>query len=555
MSFERGSQPTSRADQTTVRRANLGVVLQQIAGGEPRSRARVAAETGLTRGTVSSLVGELIELDLLRETGEDARSGTGRPAGADARAGRPGRRDRPRGQRRLPRGVRRGPDRDGPVRAARPHRQPALEARPRAEPPGADGRGGACGRSLPRIWSPPAPPWRSPASSRPRRARCSGPRTSAGRRSPSPSELAERLAGLPVRADNEANLAALAEHWQGVARDVENFICVFGEVGVGGGIFVDGELFRGAHGYGGEFGHLTVDPDGPPCKCGSTGCLETFVGQEAIAERAGIAVGAGRRARNLTRSSSAAQRTNDPAVLRSLSEAGRYLGIGLASAVNLFDVDVVVLGGCFGPLAPWLADDVSAVLGERVLSSAWSGCEVRASEFGEGAAVRGAAALTLTSVLAEPWLVAERAGTRHGKGFLTMRVRRRPRVCWSFAGAAPERTTKEVSAALELLVHNPRGCARVNAATEGCSVVPPYSSGTSPGGEVIVKKFVIASVVALVAVSVAVTAAFAGSSKSAAEAKACVLLPDTEVVGSLADAGPARRSSPPSRRPASRPRS
>ena len=72
---------TARADQTTVRRANLGVVLQQIAAGEPRSRASVAAETGLTRGTVSSLVGELIELDLLRETGEDEHSGrVGRPA-------------------------------------------------------------------------------------------------------------------------------------------------------------------------------------------------------------------------------------------------------------------------------------------------------------------------------------------------------------------------------------------------------------------------------------------------------------------------------------------
>jgi predicted NBD/HSP70 family sugar kinase len=78
--------------------------------------------------------------------------------------------------------------------------------------------------------------------------------------------------------------------------------------------------------------------------------------------------------------------------------------------VNLFDVDVVVLGGCFGPFAPWLVDDVRNTLDERVLSSAWSGCELRASEFGEGAAVRGAAALTLTSVLAEPWLVAERAG-------------------------------------------------------------------------------------------------------------------------------------------------
>jgi predicted NBD/HSP70 family sugar kinase len=103
------------------------------------------------------------------------------------------------------------------------------------------------------------------------------------------------------------------------------------------------------------------------------------------------------------------------AVLISITEAGGYLGIGLASAVNRFDVDVVVLAGCFGPLSPWLVDGVRSVLAERVLSSAWSGCEVRASEFGEGAAVRGAAALTLTSVLAEPWLVAERAGSPREK--------------------------------------------------------------------------------------------------------------------------------------------
>ena len=81
MSFERPTGAGSRADQSTVRRANLGVVLKQIAAGAPRSRARVAAETGLTRGTVSSLVGELIELDLLRETGEDEHVGrVGRPA-------------------------------------------------------------------------------------------------------------------------------------------------------------------------------------------------------------------------------------------------------------------------------------------------------------------------------------------------------------------------------------------------------------------------------------------------------------------------------------------
>ena len=193
--------------------------------------------------------------------------------------------------------------------------------------------------------------------------------TSAGRRSRSPTRSPPGSPGLPVRADNEANLAALAEHWQGVARDLENFICVFGEVGVGGGIFVDGELFRGAHGFGGEFGHITVDPDGPPCKCGSAGCLETFVGQEAIApaRRASRSARAAGRAASRTELVRRAEE-GDAEVLESLAEAGRYLGLGLASAVNMFDVDVVVLGGCFGPLAPWLADDV----GEGARASACS---------------------------------------------------------------------------------------------------------------------------------------------------------------------------------------
>jgi len=411
MSFERAQGATSRADQTTVRRANLGIVLQQIAAGEPRSRARVAAETGLTRGTVSSLVGELLELDLLRETGEDEHAG---------RVGRPAQ-TLELGDRLVAIGLEVNVDylavcvedltgsicherhvytdnrrsRPGPVlaRLAR-MAQEALEV---IEAEGRTPVGIAV--ALPGVvreqtgtllWAP----------------------NLGWSEIPVAAEIGARLPGHTVRADNEANLAALAEHWQGVARDLDDFICVFGEVGVGGGIFVGGELFRGAHGFGGEFGHVVVDPDGPQCNCGSTGCLETFVGQEAIARRAGIDIGSGGRTRSLTRELVRKAEKGEPEVIRSLAEAGRYLGLGLASAVNLLDVDVVVLGGCLGPLAPWLVDDVRVTLGERVLSAAWSGCEVRASDFGEGAAVRGAAALTLRAVLAEPWLVAERPGPR-----------------------------------------------------------------------------------------------------------------------------------------------
>jgi predicted NBD/HSP70 family sugar kinase len=223
-------------------------------------------------------------------------------------------------------------------------------------------------------------------------------------------ELQARLPDLdlPIRVENEANLAALAETWQGAARGVRNFICIFGEVGVGAGIVVDGELYRGAHGFGGEFGHVTLDPDGEPCACGSTGCLETLVGQEAIARRAGISIDSGKRTWSTTAALVRRARSGDPAVLAALSDAGRWLGIGLASAVNLLDLDVVVLGGCFGPLSPWLAVEVEEALHSRVLSGVWSVCELRSSTIGEVAAVRGAAALTLRELLAAPWTVAAR---------------------------------------------------------------------------------------------------------------------------------------------------
>jgi predicted NBD/HSP70 family sugar kinase len=411
MSFERPTGAGSRADQSTVRRANLGVVLKQIAAGEPRSRARVAAETGLTRGTVSSLVGELIELDLLRETGEDEHVGrVGRPA-QTLELG-----DRIvaiglevnvdylavcvedltgviRYERRVHTDNRRSAPRPVLNRLARMAGQ-ALEAIAKEDLVAAGVAVALPGlveaQTGTLLWAP----------------------NLGWSEIPVADEIAARLPGLAARADNEANLAALAEHWQGVARDLEDFVAVFGEVGVGGGIFLDGELFRGAHGFGAEFGHVTVDPDGPDCKCGAAGCLETIAGQEAIARRAGIEFGSGSRTYSLTRELVRRAENGDAKVLDSLSVAGRHLGLALAAAVNMFDVDVAVLGGCFGPLAPWLADDVAATLRKRVLSSAWTGCEVRASEFGEGAAVRGAAALTLMSVLAEPWRVADRAGAR-----------------------------------------------------------------------------------------------------------------------------------------------
>lgn len=397
----------TRADQTSVRRANLGVVAAFVAQSGPCTRAGIAAETGLTRGTVSSLVGELLDLHVLRETGEVAPpGGVGRPGttleltdvvgalglelnvdylsvAVEDLSGTV------RHERRVY-GENRGAAPEPVLNALAELAYEALEEAERSDVfvvGAALAVPGLVEAATGTVLRAPNLGWRG---------------------IPVASELSAMLGGLRVRVENEANLAALAEHARGAARGMRNFICVFGEVGVGAGIFLGGELFRGSHGFSGELGHMTVDEHGEPCACGSRGCLETVVGQEAIARRAGIRMADDGRTRSLTAEIVRRAAAENPETLRALHEAGTTLGTALGSAINLFDLDAVVLGGCFGPLAPWLVDDVAEALREHLLSAELSPCEVRTSTFGEDAALRGAAALTLREVLAAPRIVAER---------------------------------------------------------------------------------------------------------------------------------------------------
>ena len=395
-----------RADQSTARRANLGVVLRHVATYGPCSRARIAAETGLTRGTVSSLVGELIELRLLRETGIGASGRPGRPsqslsldsvvaaiglevnvdytaAVVDDLTGTV------RFERRTYQDNRESDPNDVLDRIA----ELAAEALTYTEREGLVLAGialavpGLIERSTGTVLVAPNLGWRE---------------------TPASSGLSARLGGVPIRVENEANLAAVSEHMHGSARDLVTFACVSGEVGVGAGIYVDGELYGGAHGFGGEFGHLIIDRRGERCACGSRGCLETVVGQEAIARRAGVPLPAGR-ARSLTDELVRRARDGDRSVVDSLQEAGEVLGLSLASAVNILDLEAIVLGGCLAPLGPWLTDGIEDALSRRVLAAPWSPCEVRLSKFGEEAAVRGAAAVMLAAVLDAPWRVGDRS--------------------------------------------------------------------------------------------------------------------------------------------------
>ena len=222
------------------------------------------------------------------------------------------------------------------------------------------------------------------------------------------AEVVADMIGRPLRSvycDNEANLAALGEHWFGHRDDLQDFVLVSGEIGVGAGIVIGGELFRGVRGLGGELGHVTVDPTGPECSCGGRGCLERVAGQEALFEAAGLPAKA--RPASATPLASVAEIvrraiTGDPRTLLALEKVGTALGIALSAFLNVLDLPTVVLGGLYAELAPWLIGPVTAELHDRVVNHSWSPIEVVVSSLGGEACVRGAAGMTIRRIIDDP---------------------------------------------------------------------------------------------------------------------------------------------------------
>lgn len=212
-------------------------------------------------------------------------------------------------------------------------------------------------------------------------------------------------ARTPVLVENEANLAALGELWFGDGAALGDYVHISGEIGVGAGIVVGGQLFRGAHGHAGELGHTTLEPDGAACSCGSRGCLELFAGQEAILRRAGldpaVSTSTGRSdgpVSTLVEHLGA----GDPRALDALEVAGRSLGTATASLVKLVDPDTVVLGGIYAVLAPWLRASFQRALLAGIPMTRAVPPRIAISALGPDAAVRGAAGLVTASLLARP---------------------------------------------------------------------------------------------------------------------------------------------------------
>ena len=157
------------------------------------------------------------------------------------------------------------------------------------------------------------------------------------------ADTVEKLLPCPVFIDNDANLVAKAEHLFGAGRNCENFIVITIEHGIGMGVVIDGQIYRGSRGCGAEFGHTKVQLEGALCQCGQRGCLEAYVGDYALLREANISSG-GERYQTLASLFSAAQK-GDAMAQSVLDRARRMFALGLANVVNIFDPGKIILAG------------------------------------------------------------------------------------------------------------------------------------------------------------------------------------------------------------------
>jgi predicted NBD/HSP70 family sugar kinase len=398
-----GPEPTTPSGQRseTVRRANLSAIVRQLHLRGAQSRSELVARTGLTRTAIRALIGELVAGDLVVEE----------PGESDGTAGRPSPLVRPRPGAIVVLALEIAVDSlaaalisvggvtIGKVRIPRPRghfsvdeivadlreltgRLPIAEHRDEIIGVGV-AVAGVVRRTDGVVSRAPNLGWHDV---------------------PLGAKLAEALGlDVPVRVANEADLGAMAELRRGAAQGADNLLLIWGEVGVGGGIIVDGVPLTGVSGYAGEVGHMPVNPDGRRCGCGSTGCWETEVGEGALLRHAGRAPDGGPDEVDEVLRLAA---EGDAVALAALDTVGRWVGVGLAGLVNLLNPRVIVLGGLFARIHLFIDRALDAQLDGMALSGPRQVVRVAPAALGIDALIIGAAELALEPYVADPagWL-------------------------------------------------------------------------------------------------------------------------------------------------------
>ncbi len=376
----------------SVRRRNLSTVLELVHRGGDPSRADLTALTGLNRSTIGALVAELVELGLVQETDPSATN----------RVGRPSRRVLPDPRSAV---IAVNPEIDAVTvglvgLGARVEHRVRHELGRIATPeemaeaiggivadlregPARDKRLMGVGLAIPGLvrardgvvrWAPHLG-WRE---------------------SPFP-RLVEQVVGLPTVADNDATLGALAERLFGVGRGVDQLVYLNGGAsGIGGGVIVNGQPYRGAYGYAGEFGHNRPRLDDPAHRATVGGTLEEEV------SRARLMSILGRRTLDEPEFEAAVLASNDPALHAELARQQIVLGGALGNAINVLGPELVVLGGFLATLLAWDAPALEAAVAARTLPIAWEGTRIRPAGLARDRLLIGAAELAFGDILRDP---------------------------------------------------------------------------------------------------------------------------------------------------------
>lgn len=382
----------------TVRRSNLSAIVRALHLSGPLSRSELVRHTGLTRSAIRGLIGELVTGGLLTETRNEPAGAPGRPSPmvhpdpegasvvaleinvdslAAAHVGFGGRVkelvrvDRPRAHVTVDEIVADLAELARPIVGSASQNDALVGIGVAVA--GVVRRSDGLVRLAPNLGWMDVP---------------LGHRLAAAIRSDAPMTIA-----------NEADLGGLAEHRRGAAVGEADVVYVAGEVGVGGSVTVDGRPLIGAAGYAGEIGHMIVNPGGAACACGSVGCWETEIGERAMLVRAGRPATGGRAAVDEL---IAAAFAGEPEAAASVARVGEWLGIGVASLVNVFNPTLVVLGGVLGRIHPLVAPLLASALDRRTLLAARQLVRVAPGALGVNAPIIGAAELAFEPMLADP---------------------------------------------------------------------------------------------------------------------------------------------------------
>jgi predicted NBD/HSP70 family sugar kinase len=381
-------------NQESVRRHNLGTVLRHVHSAGQISRAELTSLMGLNRSTIAGLVGELESLGISEHATplEGPRQGAGRPS-AEVRIAEDGP---------YVVAVDLGVDRAVVARVGLGGR---VLCRAQA-PVNSDGEAWQVGASVAALI-------RTVVEDAPATAALVGIGISVPglvRRTDGLIRLAPNLEwhdvsfggivlaalglDVPVSLANDADLGALAEHTRGAGVGVDELIYISGNVGVGAGVITGGHRLEGAGGYAGEVGHLMFNPDGRPCHCGNRGCWETEVGAHAIAEAISCPPD------KVAQLDEVLDAFGKPSP--ALRATGTALGQGLASIVNMFNPQVVVLGGYFRSLYLLVGAEVNAGLADRALPAPLESVTLSLPGLGSDSPLLGAAEIALEPLFVDP---------------------------------------------------------------------------------------------------------------------------------------------------------